>query len=124
MLRHSLKYDITCPFKTKGRQDSSVGVANGYGLDGPGIEPGEARCFAHVQTGHGAHPAACTVGTGSFPVVKLSMVIMTTYPVVAPRSRKVRAIPLSTIWACSHKSLVKTHELIRRNGYVYQHYFI
>jgi hypothetical protein len=26
--------------------------------------------FSHVQTGPGAHPASCTVGTGSFPGVK------------------------------------------------------
>jgi hypothetical protein len=26
-----------------------------------------ASFFAHVQTGPGAHPASCTVGTGSFP---------------------------------------------------------
>jgi hypothetical protein len=29
-----------------------------------------ARFFAHVQTGRGAHPASCTLGTGSFPGVK------------------------------------------------------
>jgi hypothetical protein len=28
------------------------------------------RFFAHVQTGPGAHPASCTMGTGSFPGVK------------------------------------------------------
>ena len=33
-----------------------------YGLDGPGIEPGEARFSAPVRTGPGAHPASCTVG--------------------------------------------------------------
>jgi hypothetical protein len=50
---------------------SSVSVATGYGLDGPGIESlWEARFFAHVQTGPEAHPASCTMGTGSFPRVK------------------------------------------------------
>jgi hypothetical protein len=29
--------------------------------------PVGARFFAHVQTGPGAHPAFCTMGTGSFP---------------------------------------------------------
>jgi hypothetical protein len=36
---------------------SSVGIATGNGLDGPGIEkkiPVEARVFAHVQTGREA----------------------------------------------------------------------
>jgi hypothetical protein len=41
------------------------------GLDGPGIESrwggGGARFSAPVQTGPEAHPASCTMGTGSFP---------------------------------------------------------
>jgi hypothetical protein len=46
---------------------SSVGMATGYGLDGPGIESRwGARFFALVQTGPGAHPASCTMGTGYF----------------------------------------------------------
>ena len=50
---------------------SSVGIATGYGLDGPGIESHcGARFSAPVQTGPGAHPASCTMGTGSFPGVK------------------------------------------------------
>jgi hypothetical protein len=40
---------------------SSVGIVTGYGLDCPG-----ARFFAPVQTGPGAHPTSCTMGTGSF----------------------------------------------------------
>jgi len=32
--------------------------------------PMEARFSAPVQTGHGAHPASCTMGTGSFPGLK------------------------------------------------------
>jgi hypothetical protein len=48
----------------------SVVIATGYGLDGPGIESWwGARIFAHVQTGPWAHPASCTMGTGSFPGV-------------------------------------------------------
>jgi hypothetical protein len=50
---------------------NSVGIATGYGLDGPGIESQwGARYFAHVQTGPGAHSVSCTVGTGSFPGIK------------------------------------------------------
>ena len=53
-------------------RDSSVGIAIRYGLDGPGIESRwGARFSAPVQTGPGAHPASCTMGTGSFPGVKL-----------------------------------------------------
>jgi hypothetical protein len=47
---------------------SSVGIETGYGLDGPGIESRwGARFFAHFQTSPEAHPASCTMGTGSFP---------------------------------------------------------
>jgi hypothetical protein len=52
-------------------RDCSVGITTCYGLDGPGIESRwEARFSATVQTGPGAHPASCTMGTGSFPGVK------------------------------------------------------
>ena len=53
---------------------SVVAIATGYGLDGPGIESlwGGERFSAPVQTGPGTHPASCTVGTGSFPGVKVA----------------------------------------------------
>jgi hypothetical protein len=47
---------------------SSVGLA-ATGRSGDQIPVG-ARFFAHVQTGPRAHPASCTLGTGSFPGVK------------------------------------------------------
>jgi hypothetical protein len=47
-------------------RDSSVGIATGYGLDGPGIESQwGARFSAPVQIGPGAHPSSYTMGTGS-----------------------------------------------------------
>ena len=50
---------------------SSVGIATGYGPDGPGIESRwGARFSAPVQTGPGAQPASFTKGTGSFAGVK------------------------------------------------------
>ena len=50
---------------------SVVGIATVYGLDGPGIESRwVARFSAPVQTVPGAHPASCTMGTGSFPGLK------------------------------------------------------
>ena len=53
-------------------RDSAVGIATCYGLDGPGIESrwGGAKFSAPVQTGPGAHPASCTIGTDSFPGIK------------------------------------------------------
>jgi len=48
-----------------------IGIATGYGLDGPGIESRWGTGFsAPVQTGRGAHPASCSMGTGSFLGVK------------------------------------------------------
>jgi len=42
-----------------------------YGLDGPRIESRwGARLSAHVQTGHGAHPASYIMGAVSFPGVQ------------------------------------------------------
>jgi hypothetical protein len=61
---------------------SVVGIATGYGLDGPGIESRWGRDFsAPVQTGPGAHPASCTMGNGSFPGVKIGRgVTLTPHP--------------------------------------------
>ena len=52
-------------------RDNSVGIATGYGLDGPGIESRwEARFSAPVQTRPGVHPDSYTMGTLSFQGVK------------------------------------------------------
>ena len=66
--------------------DSVVGIATGYGLDGPGIESRwEVTFSAPVQTGPGAHPASCTMATGSFPGVKSSQgVTLTPHPLLVP----------------------------------------
>ena len=44
----------------------SVSIATRYGLGGPGIEARWGEIFRDIQTGPEAHPASCTVGTGSF----------------------------------------------------------
>ena len=49
---------------------SSVGLATDYGLEGPEIESRLERDFPPVQTGPGAHPDSCTMGTGPFPGVE------------------------------------------------------
>ena len=57
-------------FTARGR-DSSVGIATGYRLDGPGIESRWGRDFPRpVQTCPGTNPASYTMGTGSFPGIK------------------------------------------------------
>ena len=62
--------------------------------------PVEARFSAPVQTGPGAHPDSCTMGTGSFPGIKSGRgVRLTPYPFLLLRSRKSRAIPLLPLWA-------------------------
>ena len=62
--------------------------------------PVEARFSAPVQTGPGAHPASCTMGTGSFPGIKNGRgVTVTPHPLLVPWSRKSRAIPLLPLWA-------------------------
>ena len=48
-------------------RDSSVDIKTRYGLD---ASVGGAKFSAPVETGPGAHPASCTMGTGSFPGVK------------------------------------------------------
>ena len=79
---------------------SSVAIATGYGLDDPGIESRWGRDFPPVQTCPGPHPAFCTMGTGSFPGVKHGRgMLLTTHPLLVPRSWKSRAIPLPTLWA-------------------------
>ena len=85
-----------------GGPGSSIGIATGYGLDGPGIETWwGARFSVPVQTGPGAHPASCTMGTGSFPGVKSGRgVTLTPHPLLVPWSWKGRAIPLLLpLWA-------------------------
>ena len=60
----------------------------------------ETRFSAPVQTGPGAHPASCTMGTGSFPGVKSGRgVTLTPHPLLVPWSRKSTAIPLLPLWA-------------------------
>jgi len=57
--------------------------------------PVRARFYAPVQTGPGAHPASCTVGTRSFPGVKSGRgVTLTPHPLLVLWSRKSIAIPL------------------------------
>jgi len=85
---------IKCLYMSHG-PGSSVGIATDYGLDGPGIKSWLGRDFPPVQTGPGAHPASCTMGTGSLPRVKCGRgVLLTTHPLLALRSQKSRAIPL------------------------------
>jgi hypothetical protein len=80
---------------------SVVGIATGYWLDDPGIESRWGVRFSTlVQTGPGAHPASCTMGTRSFPELKSGRgVTLIPHTLLVLWSRKSRAIPLLPIWA-------------------------
>ena len=74
---------------------SSVGIATELRSGRSGIESRLGRDFPPVQTGPGAHPSSCTMGTGSFPGVKSGQgMLLTTHPLLVQRSWKSRAIPL------------------------------
>ena len=66
------------------------------------------RFSTPVQTGPGAHPASCTMGTGSLPGVKSDRgVTLTPHLLLVPWSWKSRAIPLLPFWffvVCSREN--------------------
>ena len=73
---------------------SSVGIATGYGLDGPGIESrwGRDRSWGP--------PSLLYNGYRVFPGVKCGQgVTLTPHPLLVPWSRNSWAIPLLTPWA-------------------------
>ena len=80
---------IYCPdICLDGGLGSVVGIANAYGLDGPGIESCWGLIFAPVQTGPEVHTASCTMGTGSFPGVRGGRgVTLIPHPLLVPRSK-------------------------------------
>jgi hypothetical protein len=59
-----------------------------------------SRIFsAPVQTDPGAKPASCKMDTVSFPGVKCGRsVLLTTHPLLLPRTWKSRAVPLPNLW--------------------------
>ena len=90
---------------------SSVGIATELRAGRSGIESRWGRDFPPVQTGPGAHPASCTMGTGSFPGVKSGRgVTLTLYPHLECRGpRKSRAIRLLTLRVFVACKRVKTY---------------
>jgi len=70
MLTSALAFveQLFAPHNYNGGLGSVIGIATGYGLDDTDRIPVWARFSAPVQTGPGAHPASCTMITGSLPV--------------------------------------------------------
>jgi hypothetical protein len=69
--------------------ESEVGIATGYGMDGPGVESlWWAKLSAPVQTDPGDNPASYTMVTGSFPGVKWSGRGADHPPHLAPSSKE------------------------------------
>jgi hypothetical protein len=83
---------------------SSGSIVSDYGLDDRAIEvpsPAGAKDFSSslcVQTGSGAHPASCTMGTGVLsPGLKSGRgVTLTTHPHLVPRSSMSRSYTSSS----------------------------
>ena len=79
---------------------TSVGTATDYGLDGPGSNSGEDEIF---------RPSRPALGPTQLPIKWVPVlsrgfkcgrgVLLTTHPVLVPRTWKSRATPLPTLWA-------------------------
>ena len=79
---------------------SSVGIATDYGLDGPGSNPGGDEIFRLSRPALGPTQPPVKWVRGSFQGVKCGRgVLLTTHPLLVPRSWKSRAIPQPTFWA-------------------------
>jgi hypothetical protein len=78
----------------RGGGDRSVGIATGYGLDGPGIESWWGRDFSHTSRQPLGPTHILTIGTGSFPGVKRPGRGIYHPPLLLPRSIKSSSIPL------------------------------
>ena len=79
---------------------SIVGIATGYGLDGPGINPGGGEIFRTCPDRPWGPPSLPYNGYRVFPGVKSGQgVTLTPHPLLVPWSRKGTAIPLLPLWA-------------------------
>ena len=78
---------------------SSFGIGNDYGLNGPGSNPGGDKTFRSSRSALCPTQPPVKWVPGSFPGVKRGRgVLLTTHPLLLPRSWKSSAIPLPTLW--------------------------
>jgi hypothetical protein len=79
---------------------SSVGIATNYGLDGLGSNPGGDEIFRPSRPALGPTQPPVKWVPGLSRGVKCGRGgLLTTHPLLVPRSWKSRAIPLTTLWA-------------------------
>jgi hypothetical protein len=111
------KRPLTCVSHCYSSRVSSVSIVSGYGLDDRAIEvrfPAGTKDFSSilcVQTGSGAYPVSCTMGTGGpFSRVKRGRgVTLTTHPHLVPMSwmsnSYTSSLPFASM-ACSGTALL------------------
>jgi hypothetical protein len=92
------KIHILCSISGPG---SSVSIATGYGLEGPGIEfRWGGKIFRTCPDRPWGPSRFCTMDIGSFLGVKSGRgVTLTPHPLLVPWSWKSTAIPLLPLWA-------------------------
>ena len=106
-----------------GGRDSGDAIATRYGPDGSWYKISSKARFSAVRTCSGDHPASSTMGTGSFPGVKLPGCGAYPPPHLQCRGLKLgRAIPLPALRAlvaCYRESLLslysRKHTVFRKN---------
>jgi len=84
----------------EGGPDSSVSIATGYGLDGPGSNTGGGEIFRTCPDRLWCPPSLLYNGCRIFPRGKERPgVTLTTHPLPVPWPGNSRAIPLLSLWA-------------------------
>ena len=104
LLFYCWKYSFCLPLVSSCGPGSSVGIATGYGLDGPRIESRWGRDFPHLSRPAlgPTHPPVQWVPGLSRGVKSIRGVTLSPHILPVPRSWKSRAIPLLRLWAIRH----------------------